>query len=79
MVVEIKEYDIVKVENDNNRLWVAHNVTQQDIEKGVNAINPGIHLFGGIWYGDKNPFKMSSFGKMIPLPENYEILGCLYF
>ena len=58
---KLKVGDIVKVEGQ--RHWIALNVTQKDIAKGVDTNETGIYLFGGMWYGN-NPLRVGSYGKM---------------
>jgi hypothetical protein len=48
----------------NERNWIALNVTEDDIKNGANAESPGLHGFGGMWYGE-NVYSRRSYGKMI--------------
>lgn len=60
----MRELSLVRVRG-SNRLWVALYVCDHDIKAGINAKKPGVHLFGGMWYG-RDPRKKTSFGKIIP-------------
>lgn len=56
---------IVKT-SEFNRCWIVLPVTKKDISKGINADKEGLYGFGGMWYG-RNPMKIKSYGKIIPL------------
>ena len=63
--IEVKERQIIRL-SDSSRAWVVIAVTQKEIDDdkdGINTDAPGLHCFGGMWYGD-DPAKRSSFGKI---------------
>lgn len=61
----MKHGDIVKVFGDT-RLWIALNITEQDLKSGVNADEVGLHLFSGFWYSkDSHLFKKNIHHKML--------------
>jgi hypothetical protein len=80
----IKKFDIVKVSDilkgvDCGRHWIALLITQEEIDNDKDCLidEPGLYLFGGMWYGNDVTNRMS-FGKYIMLPnkeEKYTIVG----
>lgn len=61
----MKKGDLIRVPG-SKRCYVALPVTQADIARGINADAPGLHLFGGYWYGG-GPLRKKSYGKILPL------------
>ena len=59
----MREGNLVRVRG-SNRLWVTLLVNHNDIRNGMNVKQPGIYLFGGMWYG-RDPNNKASFGKII--------------
>lgn len=45
------------------RKAVVLQVTQKDIDNGIDAIKPGLYAFHGFWYG-KDPLSVASYGKI---------------
>jgi len=59
------------------RYWIALMVNPEDFEKGIDSIDvesTGLYAFGGMWYGN-DPNSKSSFGKVIPIEGEFEIVG----
>ncbi|USN15245.1 hypothetical protein KIKIMORA_00990 [Brevundimonas phage vB_BpoS-Kikimora] len=50
-----------------NRLWVGLTVKGREVRAGLNARNPGLKLFTGLWYGH-DPLDHTGYGKIIDLP-----------
>lgn len=48
-----------------HRHWIALRVTLSDIKKGLDVFKPGIHIFGGFWYG-RDPLQKDGYGKVLP-------------
>lgn len=46
------------------RKAVVLQVTQKDIDSGIDALKPGLYAFHGFWYG-KDPLSIKSYGKMV--------------
>lgn len=67
--------DVVEILRDGNgmRKWVILEVTEADIEAGTDAVAPGLHAFGGMWYGDE-ALSINSYGKMISI-DGATVLG----
>ena len=63
----MKHGDIVKVFGDK-RLWIALDVTKEDLKSGINADEAGLYLFSGFWYSKEYYL----FKKNI----HHKIIGC---
>lgn len=61
----MKKGDLVQVRGER-RLYIALPVTKRDIGRGMNADNPGLHLFGGFWYSGP-VLSNKAYGKILPL------------
>jgi hypothetical protein len=46
------------------RKGVALRVGRKELNEGLNASGPGLHVFAGYWYGT-NPLSLSSYGKIL--------------
>jgi hypothetical protein len=57
--------DIIKnLEDLGDRFWVVLEVSKEEIENNiVDADEPGLYGFGGMWYGE-NPLDKASYGKI---------------
>lgn len=47
----------------NPVVCIVLNVTQSDLDRGLNADETGLHLFRGFWYGD-DPLDIKCYGKI---------------
>lgn len=48
------------------RFWVVLDVSQKDIDKGLDVEKPGLYAFAGMWHGT-DPADAGSFGKVLPI------------
>jgi len=58
----MKPGDIVAVPG-RDRHWVVLPVTRNMIRRGLNTTTPGMHLFGGAWYG-RDLLSHKTYGKI---------------
>jgi hypothetical protein len=72
----MKAGDIIRIPG-HSRDWVALPVTRMQVTRRKGRINtrvPGLHLFGGAWYGT-NLMNSSTFGKIVPAKGPHKIVG----
>lgn len=69
----MKAGTIVKIPG-HSRSWVALPVTRTMIRRGINTEKPGMHLFGGAWYGS-DLLNDKAYGKVLPLNGPRKVVG----
>jgi hypothetical protein len=69
----MKAGTIVKIPG-HSRAWVVLPVTRTMIRRGLNTDKPGMHLFGGAWYG-RDLLNDKAYGKVLPLSGPRKVVG----
>ena len=77
--MDLKEGDIIEYNNNGERTfkrkWVVIEITESDLEQGVNAPSVGLYAFGGMWYGT-DILDYNSYGKILStVGKDYIIVG----